>query len=165
LIPDHGSVDPAVLAAEREALKVALQRPALAGPLFDDLEPDAFASPTHREIREAIAAAGSVSTQSGGPAWVQSVLDKLPSEAAASVVRELAVAPIAADDQALDRYVVSSLARLHGIWVSRRLVGLKARLQRTDPEADASAYNTLFGELMALESLRRALRERAISGL
>lgn len=165
LIPDHGSVDPAVLAAEREALKVALQRPALAGPLFDDLEPDAFASPTHREIREAIAAAGSVSTQSGGPAWVQSVLDKLPSEAAASVVRELAVAPIAADDQALERYVVSSLARLHGIWVSRRLVGLKARLQRTDPEADASAYNALFGELMALESLRRALRERAISGL
>ncbi len=165
LLADHGSVDPYVLDAEREALKVALQRPALAGPLFDDLEPDAFASPTHRSIREAIAAAGSVSTQSGGPAWVQSVLDKVPSEAAAGLVRELAVAPIAADEEALGRYVVSSLARLHGIWVSRRLVALKARLQRTDPEADAPTYNALFGELMALERMRRTLRERAISGL
>ena len=51
------------------------------------------------------------------------------------------------------------------IWVSRRLVSVKAKLQRTDPEADAASYNRLFGELMALESMRRDLRERAISGI
>lgn len=165
LVPDHGEVDPQVLAAEREALKVALQRPALAGPLFDDLEPSAFASPAHRAIAEAIAVAGGVATQSGGPAWVQSVIATVPTEATAGVVRELAVAPIAADDDALPRYVVSSLARLHGIWVSRRLVSVKAKLQRTDPQADSVAYNKLFGELMGLESMRRDLRERAINGL
>jgi DNA primase len=165
LVADHGDVDPQVLAAEREALKVALQRPALAGPLFDDLDPSAFASPAHREIASAIAAAGGVATQSGGSSWVQQVISSVPTEATAGVVRALAVAPIAADDDALPRYVVSSLARLHGIWVSRRLVSIKAKLQRTDPEADAAAYNTLFGELMALESMRRDLRERAISGL
>jgi DNA primase len=165
LMPDHGDVDPQVLAAEREALKVALQRPALAGPLFDDLDPAAFASPTHRAIAQSIAASGGVATQSGGPGWVQTVLGSVPTEATAGVVRELAVAPIAADDESLPRYVVSSLARLHGIWVSRRLVSVKATLQRTDPEADAAAYNKLFGELMSLESMRRDLRERAISGL
>ena len=165
LVPDHGNVDPQVLAAEREALKVALQRPALAGPFFDDLDPDAFASPAHRAIAEAIAAAGGVATQPGGPGWVQTILGSVPTEATAGVVRELAVAPIAADDDSLPRYVVSSLARLHGIWVSRRLQNIKAKLQRTDPESDASAYNALFGELMSLEGMRRTLRERAISGL
>jgi DNA primase len=165
LVPDHGSVDPQVLAAEREALKVALQRPPLAGPLFDDLDPGAFASPTHRAIAEAIAGLGGVATQSGGPAWLQAVLGAVPTEATAGVVRELAVDPIAADEDSLPRYVVSSLARLHGIWISRRLVSVKAKLQRTDPEADAAAYNALFGELMALEGMRRDLRERAISGL
>ncbi len=165
LVPDHGDVDPQVLAAEREALKVALQRPALAGPFFDDLDPAAFASPAHRAIAEAIAASGGVATQSGGPGWVQTVLGSVPTEATAGVVRELAVAPIAADDDSLPRYVVSSLARLHGMWVSRRLVSVKAKLQRTDPESDAAAYNKLFGELMSLESMRRDLRERAISGL
>lgn len=165
LVADHADVDPAVLAAEREALKVALQRPALAGPFFDDLEPAAFASPAHRSIADAIASLGGVATQSGGPAWVQAVIGQVPNEAVAGAVRELAVAPITADDDALPRYVVSSLARLHGIWVSRRLVSVKAKLQRTDPEADAAAYNRLFGELMALESMRRDLRERAISGI
>lgn len=96
---------------------------------------------------------------------MQTVIEAVPSDAVASVVRELAVEPIAADDEALTRYVVSSLARLHGIWVSRRLVSVKAKLQRTDPESDSSAYNALFGQLMSLEAMRRNLRERAISGM
>jgi DNA primase len=165
LLPDHGQVDPQVLQAEREALKVALQRPALAGPFFDDLEPDAFASPTHRAVREAIAAAGGVATESGGPAWVQRVLAHTEAPAVTATVQELAVDPIATDDDSVTRYVVSSLARLHGIWVSRRLVAVKAKLQRTDPEADRSAYDAMFGELMGLEQMRRTLRERVISGL
>jgi DNA primase len=83
----------------------------------------------------------------------------------AATVRELSVDPLAVDEDAVPRYVVSVLARLHGIWVSRRLVTVKARLQRTDPQADPTTYNGLFGELMALEQMRRTLRERAISGL
>jgi DNA primase len=165
LLPDHGAVDPQVLTAEREALKAALQRPALAGPFFDDLEPDAFASPAHRAVREAIAAADGVARQAGGAAWVQQVIDAAASPAVAATVHELAVDPLAVDEDAVSRYVVSSLARLHGIWVSRRLVAVKARLQRTDPQADPTTYNALFGELMALEQMRRSLRERAISGL
>ncbi len=165
LVPDHGQVDPQVLLAERDALKVALQRPALAGPLFDDLEPDAFASPTHRAVRAAIEHAGGVATQSGGAAWIQQVIEHADSPAVATTVHELAVDPITAEDDAVDRYVVSALARLHGIWVSRRLVAVKARLQRTDPEAERAAYDALFGELMALEQMRRTLRERVINGL
>ncbi|MGH8828675.1 MAG: DNA primase, partial [Jiangellaceae bacterium] len=78
------------------------------------------------------------------------------------VLTELAVEPAPADEAALPRYVESVVLRLHEVWVSRRLVGLKARLQRTDPAADPEAYNRLFGELMALEKHRRDLRERGL---
>ena len=51
---------------------------------------------------------------------------------------------------------------LHEVWVSRRLVTVKARLQRTDPSEQTAAYNRLFAELMTLEKHRRNLRERGL---
>src|SRR5690606_18095437 len=44
-VPVHGNVDPQALALERSVLRAAIQRPAVAGPTFDDLEPEAFLSP------------------------------------------------------------------------------------------------------------------------
>jgi DNA primase len=41
-------------------------------------------------------------------------------------------------------------------------VTLKARLQRTDPSEQTGAYNRLFGELIAMETQRRDLRERGL---
>jgi DNA primase len=41
-VPVHGDVDPQTLGLERDVLRVAVQRPALAGPGFDDLDPEAF---------------------------------------------------------------------------------------------------------------------------
>jgi DNA primase len=81
------------------------------------------------------------------------------------LVTELAVEPVPADDDAMPRYVSSVVLRLHEMWVSRRLVGVKARLQRTDPEAETETYNRLFAELMALEKHRRDLRERGLGNL
>jgi DNA primase len=46
----------------------------------------------------------------------------------------------------------------------RRIAGLKSRLQRTNPVDQATEYNRMFGELVALEQHRRNLRERAIGG-
>ena len=51
-------VDEAVAGVEREVLKVALQLPAVAGPEFDTLAPEAFLVDAHRQVRAAIAAAG-----------------------------------------------------------------------------------------------------------
>ena len=44
----------------------------------------------------------------------------------------------------------------------RRISDLKRKLQRTNPVEQAADYNRMFGELVALEGHRRALRERAI---
>ena len=46
------------LFSERESLKIAMQRPVLAGPVFDGLEDEMFTSAAYRSVRAAIAAAG-----------------------------------------------------------------------------------------------------------
>ncbi|HEY9410745.1 MAG TPA: DNA primase [Jiangellaceae bacterium] len=159
-VPIHGDVDPQTLGLERTVLRVAVQRPALAGPSFDDIEPEAFLSPVYRAVREVIAKAGGCATQGGGPTWMEALLAAAPDDTIRHVMTQLAVEPVPAEEQAVPRYVESVVLRLHEVWVSRQLVSRKAKLQRTDPSAEPEAYNRLFGELMALEKHRRDLRDR-----
>jgi DNA primase len=162
LVPVHGDVDPQTLELERAALRVAIQRPALAGPQFDDLEPEAFLSPAYRALGETVRKAGGCATQGGGPAWVEALTTAAVDEASRLLIAELSVEAVPADDAALPRYAESVVLRLHEMWISRRLVTVKARLQRTDPSEQTAAYNRLFAELMALEKQRRDLRERGL---
>lgn len=161
----HGDVDPLALNVQREALKAALQRPALVGPVFDELPNEAFTSPVYAALAAALAEAGGVAAQSGGAHWVESVGAATHDDALAALVTELAVEPLASDDPAIERYIASMLLRLREMWVSQELAGVKARLQRTDPESDARNYNKLFGHLITLEKHRRDLREQAVGGL
>ncbi|HEY9378315.1 MAG TPA: hypothetical protein VIQ02_14625, partial [Jiangellaceae bacterium] len=161
-VPVHGDVDPQILDLERAALRIAIQRPALAGPAFDDLEPEAFLSPAYRALRETVRKAGGCATQAGGAAWADALTTAAVDDASRLLVAELSVEPVPADDAALPRYAESVVLRLHEVWVSRRLVTLKARLQRTDPSEQTAAYNRLFAELMTLEKHRRDLRERGL---
>ena len=161
-VPVHGDVDPQTLELERAALRVAVQRPALAGPTFDDLGAEAFLSPAYRAVRETVAKAGGCATQAGGHDWVEALLAAAPDDSARHIVTQLAVEAMPVDETAVQRYAGSVVLRLHEVWVSRQLVALKAKLQRTDPSAQVEVYNRLFGELMALEKHRRDLRERGI---
>ena len=52
--------------------------------------------------------------------------------------------------------------RLRELTAARRIEQIKSRLQRTNPVTEVASYNRMFGELVALESHRRALREQAI---
>ena len=81
------------------------------------------------------------------------------------LARELAVEPLPSDEAALTRYATEVLARLEELAATRRIAELKSRLQRLNPVEESGQYNRLFGELVALESHRRALRERAIGAL
>jgi DNA primase len=161
-VPVHGDVDPQTLELERAVLQVAIQRPALTGPEFDDLDPEAFLSPAYRALRETIRKAGGCATQAGGPAWIDALTAVAIDEASRLLVVELSVEPIPADESALPRYAESVVLRSHEVWVLRRLVSVKAKLQRTDPSEQTAAYNRLFGELMTLEKQRRDLRERGL---
>jgi DNA primase len=161
-VPVHGDVDPQTLALERSVLRMAIQRPALAGPMFDELDAEAFRSPAYRALRETLAKAGGCATQAGGQRWVDALLAAAPDDAVRGLITELSVEQVPAGDAELERYAQSVVLRLHEVWVSRQVVALKAKLQRTDPSAETEVYNRLFGELMALEKLRRDLRERGL---
>jgi DNA primase len=153
------------LFSERETLKVAMQRPVLAGPVFDGLEPEMFTSPAYRGVRAAIAAAGGCTMPLTGPAWIQAVTGAAPNDFIKGLATELAVEPILTDREVDQRYVSMQLATLQERAVGRRTYEVKSRLQRMNPLEQAEDYNKLAGELFALEQYRRALREQAIGAL
>src|SRR6202007_3410572 len=67
---------------QREALKSALQYPALAGPVFDALTVESFTHPGYAAVCKAIEAAGGTGTGVGGAEWLDAVRQKAPSLAA-----------------------------------------------------------------------------------
>src|SRR6185369_9931483 len=82
---------------EREALKLALQEPVLAGPLFDAVDETVYAHPVHAAIRLAIAEAGGAAAAAGGPGWIEAVRDACTDLAGKALVSELAVEPLRVD--------------------------------------------------------------------
>lgn len=162
--PGPDSPDPAVQ-VEREVLKLAIQRPALAGPAFDAVETDAFTVPQYAAVRAAVAEAGGAASGVAGPSWVTRLQQSMRDDEAGSLVTALAVEPPRSDSEPGERYAEAQLARLEELSVTRSVSELKSRLQRLDPVEHQRDYNKLFGELVALEQRRRVLRERAIGGL
>ena len=61
---------------QREALKSALQYPALAGPVFDTLTVESFTHPGYAAVRAAIEAAGGTSTGVSGAQWIDAVREQ-----------------------------------------------------------------------------------------
>ncbi len=161
---DQRSADPAAQ-VEREALKVAVQRPALAGPAFDALGAEVFTVPAYASVRAAVEAAGGTATGVAGPSWVTSVREKAVDQQTDALVTALAVEAPLSDGEPGERYADALLARLEELATTRSVTELKSRLQRLDPLEGQGEYNKLFAELVALEQRRRVLRERALGAL
>lgn len=163
-------VDDAGVIVERETLKLALQHPGLAGPMFDTLAPELFTVPAHRAVRDAIAAVGGVCAglyAAGDPSgWVAAVVDAVvdtsPDDELRRFVLSLAVEGVLCDHDVDDRYVDEQMSRVQELHVTRRIRDLKSRVQRLNPVSDAEAFNRAYGELIALEQHKRQLRERGV---
>jgi DNA primase len=162
--PSAAKVADEVIAVERAVLKVALQLPGIAGPEFDALASDAFLVDAHRQVREAIAAAGGASAGVSGPAWTEKIASHLTDERVRGGLHALAVETLPSGHEAQERYARGMLARMHEIVTGRQVAALKSKLQRINPQDEPDDHARLFGELIALESYRRGLRERAIGG-
>src|ERR1700687_3220247 len=76
--PDVQRPNPAdpTLWPQREALKSALQYPALAGPVFDSLAVESFTHPGYAAARAAIGAAGGTSSGITGGQWIDTVREQ-----------------------------------------------------------------------------------------
>ncbi|MFG1890384.1 DNA primase [Micromonospora sp. NPDC049051] len=163
--PAEPVVDNPQSMVEREALKLALQEPVLAGPMFDAVEASEYRHPVHVAVRAAVAAVGGAATATGGAVWIESVRDACEDLAARALVGELAVEPLRIDGEPDPRYVSITMARVQWGSVTGRIKDLKSRIQRINPVNNKDEYFAAFGELLSLEQHARALREQAAGGL
>ncbi|MEZ0367201.1 DNA primase [Mycobacterium sp. pUA109] len=155
--------DPAdpTLWPQREALKSALQYPALAGPVFDTLTVESFTHPGYAAVRTALGAAGGTTAGIAGAEWIDAVRQQTTSAATAGLINELGVEAIRVDEDKLPRYIGGVLARLQEVWVGRQIAEVKSKLQRMSPVDNSDEYHALFGDLVAMEAYRRSLLEQA----
>ena len=143
------------LQVEREALKVAIQRPALLGPAFDALDPLAFTAVAYAEVRDAIAKAGGTGSTAGGESWVTAVLEAAIDDRVRALVTELVVEAVLVAGEPDERYAGAQLAQLRVRALDRQIAEVKSRLQRLNPVEQTTDYNRLFGDLVLLEKRRR----------
>jgi DNA primase len=146
---------------QREALKSALQYPALAGPVFDTLTVESFTHPGYAAVRGAIEAAGGTSSGVTGGQWIDAVRQRAGSDLTAGLIGELGVDAVQVDDEKLPRYIAGVLARLQEVWMGRQIAEVKSKLQRMSPIEQGDEYHALFGDLVAMEAYRRSLLEQA----
>lgn len=152
-----------VVNLERQALKLAIQRPALLGPAFDGMGPDVFTVPAHRAVRELIAGCGGVATAGPAREWVDRLLAAAPNDNARMFLTRLAVESVeapGADGEPDARFADDVLIRIEELAVSRQIIAVKSRLQRMSPVTEQTDYNRMFGDLVALEQRRKLLLER-----
>jgi DNA primase len=162
--PPYDLADPVVW-VEREALKLAVQRPALCGPEFDALGVDAFTAPVHGAVFALIAACGGTTAGGASPRqWAATLREQAPNERAQAFVTALAVEPLRITGEPDARYADVLLAKVGELAVSREISSVKARLQRMNPVEEQAGYNRMFGDLVGLEKRRKALLDRAAGG-
>jgi DNA primase len=157
---------------ERETLKLIIQAPQVVAPVAADLGDNDFTHPTYRALWDTIAALGGPAAAPEPDVWVGklrgSILGQLDDDHGHPAVRAfnaLAVEPVLAAKEPNQAYAAAHVYRLQEVTVMRRIADLKSKLQRTNPVDEATEYNRMFGELVALEGHRRTLRERAIGAV
>jgi DNA primase len=161
--PAYDPNDP-IVRVERETLKLAVQRPALLGPGFDAVSPDAMLVPGHAAVCRLIAELGGTAAATG-PEWAGRLRDAAPNDEVRALITSLAVEPLRYNGLPDDRYAQSQLSRLQEVQVTREIAKLQSKLGRLNPVEHGEEHRRLFGDLMALEQQRHKLRERGIGSL
>jgi len=140
---------------ERDALMAILQYPLEVGAdLARRALSAAFAEPSLAVIRDAAAVSFEYA---GTPRWLEDIAGELP-EGFGGLLRELAVAPIPASQEALPRYVRGIVASLVDRELLRRKREALGALQRLDRTADAERFTQLQQELIDIDRQRAASR-------
>ncbi len=139
---------------EREVLKARLQEASLfADGLWSSIESGAFTHPSYLALQKEISKHDEISPE------------LITDENVKALFTELNVEPIRSDGKPTHVYVVSIVARLREVAISRSIAELKSSLQRLNPVENEIEYNAAFAQLVALESARRSLHDLALGSL
>jgi DNA primase len=149
---------------QREVIKLALQEPAFAGPMYDSLPLEVFTHPAYAELHRAVLTAGGTSSGLAGADLVDAVVKCCVSGSVRSLVTELAVEGIPAGQNVMDRYAAGMLAALQRQLLSGQIADIKSRLQRLSPIEEPDEARALWADLVALEQYYKALGEQAAGG-
>lgn len=147
---------------ERETLKLVVQEPTFVGRAVAEISVADFTHPTYRAVWEVIARSGGPSVGATDATWTSRLRDAAPGPEAAAAVSALTVEPLMTSRKLDAAYVTANVCRLRELTAQRRIGEVKSKLQRTNPVNEATTYNRMFGELVALERHRRELRDIAV---
>ncbi|SOD86810.1 DNA primase [Streptomyces sp. Ag109_G2-15] len=154
-----------VFAAERELLKLALQRPELVSPAFDAYGIDEFTAPPYAAVRQAIAEAGGA--EYGIPdsqEYLVRVREAAPDDAVRAMVTELAVEPILR--RTVDEtYSGTVLVQIRRRAVERRIRDIQSQLTRLSTGGDPAQLAAVQNEMWVLQQYDQTLRERGAQAL
>ncbi len=146
------------LIVDREACKLAVQRPDLVAAGFAALDDAAFRHPAYAAVRHLIATEWK--DGAAGAQWAEQLRQAAGSDRMQALITALAVEPLLTDTVDA-RYAGEQVARLAERSLLQRITDAKAQLERTNPD-DAAGYGAAFAQLLDLEQQRRALRDRLV---
>ena len=132
---------------EREALALLLDSPRRLDQVEDWVTEDHFTLPGHRLLLRGLLAC----SRAGSTA---SILEQLPDEDTRRLGAELALS------SGTNESVEEVFMRLEEFRLQRQIQSLRATLGRLEPGADPAGSDSLFQELMRLESQRRRFDDR-----
>ena len=144
-------------AIERETLKLVLQHPSAVGRAAADVGANDFTHPTFRTVWELVEKNGGPTAADAG--WAGRIRADAADPVVQAAVSALGVEPLKTAKDPDAAFVAGHVYRLQELTALRRIAEVKSRLQRTNPVEQATEYNRMFGELVALEQHRRTLRE------
>ncbi|CRK55577.1 DNA primase [Alloactinosynnema sp. L-07] len=155
------------LNAQREVLKLALQEPALAGPMYDSLPLEVFTHPAYEAVHRAVIDAGGTASGLAGAELLDSVAKNCSTQTLKTLVSELAVEPMPLPNKnsAAERYSSAILAALQRELVAKQIAEIKSRLQRVSPVDNPEEARALWGDLVAMEEWYKALGKQAAGGM
>ncbi|MEU0003440.1 DNA primase [Streptomyces sp. NPDC006314] len=154
-----------VYAAERELLKLALQRPELVSPAFDAYGLDEFTAPPYAAVRQAVAEAGGAEYGVSDPQeYLVRVREAAPDDTVRAMVTELAVEPILR--RTVDEtYAGTVLVQIRRRAVERRIRDIQSQMTRLSTGGDPVQLAAVQNEMWVLQQYDQALRERGAEAL
>lgn len=145
-----------VTRGESEALMAMLQHPEAVGPeLMARAMQTTFSNATLAVIRDGVAAG---IEHANAPGWISYVAEQVPV-AFATLVTQLAVAPIPQRADQLDAYCEGVVAALVDRDILRRKAQVLGAMQRAKADGDTERWERLSRESVALEIERRQIRK------
>ncbi|TQF05514.1 DNA primase [Kitasatospora acidiphila] len=150
--------------AERELLKLALQRAEVVNPYFDQFGEDEFTTPQYAAVRRAVGKAGGTVYGQGVPGFLGLVNEAAENDQVRMVIAELTVEPLRhklVDEHYAGQILVA--VRLQA--VDRRLAEVHSHLQRIASRSTAEELTPVQQELYALQQYKESLKTRGAAGL